>query len=34
VALSAVTRIPNMMEEEIKWIHDGGLNNPAQTVAQ
>jgi hypothetical protein len=26
--------IANVMENAIKWIHDGGLNNPTQTVAQ
>lgn len=25
--------VVNVMEDAIKWIHDGGLNNPAQTVA-
>jgi hypothetical protein len=26
--------IANVMEDAIKWIHDGGLNNPMQSVAQ
>lgn len=26
--------IANAMEDAIKWIHDGGLNNPLQRVAQ
>lgn len=25
--------VVNVMEDAIKWIHDGGLNNPMQTVA-
>lgn len=26
--------IANVMEEAIKWIHEGGLNNPTQSIAQ
>jgi len=26
--------IANVMEDAIRWIHEGGLNNPLQTVAQ
>lgn len=26
--------ITNVMEEAIQWIHDGGLSNPAQSVAE
>lgn len=26
--------VENVMEDAIKWIHQGGLNNPAQFVAQ
>ncbi|MGA3294972.1 MAG: hypothetical protein ABSE45_13435 [Candidatus Acidiferrales bacterium] len=25
--------VANVMEDAIKWIHEGGLNNPAQTIA-
>ncbi len=26
--------VVNVMEDAIKWVHDGGLNNPMQTIAQ
>ena len=26
--------VPNVMEEAIKWIHEGGLTNPAQSIVQ
>lgn len=26
--------IANVMEEAIKWIHEGGLNNPAQSIVR